>query len=210
MAEPGKAASARAAASARKSGPKRSEASRIAILEAARAELIEHGWRGFSADRLAKRAKASKQTIYRWWPSIGAIAVESALTRLEAFKPAGQAAPTLQARLEGLLAPLVSLARSGDGAHLLRAAFIAAADDAEGGSVFREWYAANMRKALRGILAEAATRGQVRRDYDLDAACEDMFGPLWHRVVILRGPLPETLVARTAKDLIAGLAPEKS
>ncbi|MDP3459200.1 MAG: helix-turn-helix domain-containing protein, partial [Hyphomonas sp.] len=50
-------------------GPTRSEASKSAILEAAREEMAENGWRGFSVDSVAKRASASKQTIYRWWPS---------------------------------------------------------------------------------------------------------------------------------------------
>ena len=53
-------------------GPTRSEESKAAILEATRVEMAEMGWRGFSVDSVAKRASASKQTIYRWWPSIGA------------------------------------------------------------------------------------------------------------------------------------------
>ena len=60
-------------------GPSRSEESRAAILEATRAELAESGWRTFSVDAVAKRASASKQTIYRWWPSIGAMCVDAAL-----------------------------------------------------------------------------------------------------------------------------------
>ena len=60
-------------------GPSRSEESRSAILEATRAELAESGWRTFSVDAVAKRASASKQTIYRWWPSIGAMCVDAAL-----------------------------------------------------------------------------------------------------------------------------------
>ena len=40
----------------RRVGPKRSEASTNAVLVAAYAELAEHGWRGFSVDRVAKNA----------------------------------------------------------------------------------------------------------------------------------------------------------
>ena len=54
----------------RRVGPRRSEASTNAVLVAAYTELSEHGWRDFSVDRVAKTAKASKQTIYRWWKSI--------------------------------------------------------------------------------------------------------------------------------------------
>ena len=60
-------------------GARRSEDSRTAILKATREELIENGWRKFSVDRVAKRARASKQTIYRWWPAIGNMCVEAAM-----------------------------------------------------------------------------------------------------------------------------------
>ena len=66
----------------RRVGPRRSEASTQAVLEAAYVELSEHGWRGFSVDRVAKTAKASKQTIYRWWKSAACLAVDSALAKL--------------------------------------------------------------------------------------------------------------------------------
>ncbi len=57
------------------------------MLVAAYTELSEHGWRGFSVDRVAKNAKASKQTIYRWWKSAACLAVDAALATL-AEKPA--------------------------------------------------------------------------------------------------------------------------
>ena len=52
------------------------------MLVAAYTELSEHGWRGFSVDRVAKNAKASKQTIYRWWKSAACLAVDAALATL--------------------------------------------------------------------------------------------------------------------------------
>ncbi|MEL6662288.1 MAG: helix-turn-helix domain-containing protein, partial [Pseudomonadota bacterium] len=72
------------ATKARKQGPKRSEESRTAILSATRDELAEAGWRKFSVDSVAKRARASKQTIYRWWPSVGAMCVDAGLELLPA------------------------------------------------------------------------------------------------------------------------------
>merc|ERR1711916_284977 len=123
---------------ARREGPKRSEASKLAILAAAREELTEHGWRGFSPDRLAKRAKASKQTIYRWWPSVAAIAVEAAIAVID--EPKYVQNETLDVRMSHFIDPIANLARAGDGAHLLRSALLAAADDAHAGEVFRHWF----------------------------------------------------------------------
>ena len=63
----------------RKQNQRSSEESRAEILAATREELIENGWRKFSVDKVSRKAKASKQTIYRWWPAIGNMAMEAAL-----------------------------------------------------------------------------------------------------------------------------------
>lgn len=190
---------------ARREGPKRSESSRQAILAAARLELAEQGWRNFSPDRLSKRAKASKQTIYRWWPSIAAIAVEAALEMIEDPKVDSRA--ELDVALRGFINPIADLARVGDGAHLLRSALLAAADDPHAGEVFRHWFNTRFRKPLKAVLAEAAVRGKIRRDWDIDTASELLFGPLWHRMVLMRGPLPEVIAIRASQAVISALRP---
>ncbi len=84
-------------------GPTRSEVSKSAILDAARIEMAENGWRGFAVDSVAKRASASKQTIYRWWPSIGAMCVDAALALIP-DAPEGGRDP--QERITALIIPL--------------------------------------------------------------------------------------------------------
>lgn len=62
---------------ARKSvGARRSLESSEAILEAAEAVLVENGHAGFSIEAVARRARAGKPTIYRWWPSKAALLLE--------------------------------------------------------------------------------------------------------------------------------------
>lgn len=187
----------------RRQGPKRSSASKAAILKAAREELSEFGWRNFSADRLARRAQASKQTIYRWWPSIATIAVEAALEIIE--PPRIEAGADLFVQLPRFIEPLASVARAGDGAHLLRSALLAAADDAHAGEVFREWFNRTLRKPLKSVLVEAAVRGKIRKDWDIDQASELLFGPVWHRLVMMRGPIPDVLATRAAQGTIQAL-----
>ena len=50
-------------------GAQRNPASEEAILKAAEEILVESGLGAFSIEAVAKRAKAGKPTIYRWWPS---------------------------------------------------------------------------------------------------------------------------------------------
>lgn len=61
---------------AEKRGPKRSEAARAAILDATAKELSAKGYDGLSIEGIATLAGVGKRTIYRWWPSKGAIIAE--------------------------------------------------------------------------------------------------------------------------------------
>ena len=191
----------------RRVGPKRSEASTNAVLVAAYTELTEHGWRGFSVDRVAKNAKASKQTIYRWWKSAACLAVDAVLGTLPE-KPAAQASTVdVRDRIGALIEPLLVAVRTGDGAHAWRGALLAAADDSEAGEIFRAWFGEHVKIPLRHILAEQALKGVVRRDWDIDLATELLFGPIWHRLIAMRGPVPEVYSRRLVDSLLKAIAP---
>ncbi len=169
-------------------GPTRSEASKAAILEAARIEMAEQGWRNFSVDSVAKRANASKQTIYRWWPSIGAMCVDAALA-LVPDAPEGGRDP--QERITALIIPLEAAARLGHGHAVLRVALLAAADDKDAGEVWRAWISRDIRQPLRMLLAELAGKRVIRRDFELDEVIEQLLGPLFHRLTVMRAPVKE-------------------
>ena len=191
----------------RRVGPKRSEASTQAVLVAAYTELSEHGWRGFSVDRVAKSAKASKQTIYRWWKSAACLAVDAALATL-ANKPSAQPpSADVRDRISTLIEPLLIAVRTGDGAHAWRGALLAAADDQDAGEIFRSWFSETVKIPLRHMLAEHALKGALRRDWDIDLATELLFGPIWHRLIAMRGPVPEVYSRRLVESVLRALAP---
>jgi len=189
----------------RKQGPRRSETSQAAILSATRAELQEHGWRRFSADGVARRAKASKQTIYRWWPSIGVMCLEAALEQLP--EPPRDGRDPVE-RISAILRPLETTARSASGQAALRGAMLAAADDPEAGERWRAWLHEAIRGPLRMILAELSARKVIRHDWNLDAALDILLGPLWHRLLIMHAPVPDAYGRRQAEQLITYFAPD--
>jgi AcrR family transcriptional regulator len=57
-------------------GAKRNPASAEAILDAAAELLAEHGYRGFTIEAVARRARAGKPTIYKWWDSKAALLLD--------------------------------------------------------------------------------------------------------------------------------------
>ncbi len=62
-----------------RSGPVRSEAARLAILDAAVALFAERGYDHLTIEGIARRAGVGKQTIYRWWSSKGDVIAEAIL-----------------------------------------------------------------------------------------------------------------------------------
>jgi AcrR family transcriptional regulator len=191
----------------RRVGPKRSEASTKAVLVAAYTELTEHGWRGFSVDRVAKTAKASKQTIYRWWKSAACLAVDAVLDTLASKVITPAPGADARDRIAALIEPLLIAVRTGDGAHAWRGALLAAADDGDAGEIFRAWLGEQVKIPLRHILAELALKGAVRRDWDIDLATELLVGPIWHRLIAMRGPVPEIYTRRLVDSLLRAIAP---
>lgn len=55
---------------------RRSEKSRVAIVDATRNLLLERGFDKLSIEAVAARAGVGKQTIYRWWPSRHALVAD--------------------------------------------------------------------------------------------------------------------------------------
>jgi len=63
-------------------GAVRSEASRTAILGATTRLVLERGYDHLTIEGIATEAKVGKQTVYRWWPSKGALVAECMLEGL--------------------------------------------------------------------------------------------------------------------------------
>jgi AcrR family transcriptional regulator len=180
-------------------GPSRSEASRVAILDATRVELALNGWRTFSVDAVAKRASASKQTIYRWWPSIGAMCIEAALVLVQRVPDGGR---DPQERIAALVQPFENALRNGQGYEILRAALLAAADDAAAGDALKAFIQSDIRQPLRMLMVELATKRLLRRDLDVDEAVEFLLAPLWHRLIVSRAPVKESFAMQQAAQFI--------
>ena len=85
---------------------RRNELSRRAILDASLALVGELGYHNVSIEAIARRAGVGKQTIYRWWPSIGAVVLEAATESLDPvveFADTGDIVADLRTELTGVV-----------------------------------------------------------------------------------------------------------
>ncbi|GCF09551.1 hypothetical protein KDI_31150 [Dictyobacter arantiisoli] len=84
-------------------GRRRSDQSHQAILQAAREELEQVGYRALTIEGIAARAGVGKKTIYRWWSSKAAVVLEALTSNAEVqvpFSDTGSLAGDLTAYFE--------------------------------------------------------------------------------------------------------------
>jgi len=88
-------------------GRPRSETARAAILDAADVLLLARGLDAVSMDAIAERAGVSKATIYRWWPTKEALALDALYYDWAAAGDPGRDTGSLKGDLLALLRPWV-------------------------------------------------------------------------------------------------------
>ena len=52
---------------------------------------------------------------------------------------------------------------------------------------------------MRMVLAEMASKRVIRRDFDLDEVIEQLLGPLWHRICVMKAPVREGFCSEQAR-----------
>jgi AcrR family transcriptional regulator len=167
-------------------------------------ELLEEG--GPSAvtmEGVAARAGVGKPTVYRWWPDRHAVAMAALMEAESRTSPARRARPALDALRQQLL-DLSEVFSSRTGRNV--AALVAAAEaETELSKAFRNHFVLARREEGRALLRDAAARGELRRDLDLEVALDLIYGPLFFRLLLGHGPLNEVFVRRLIKEALRGL-----
>ena len=184
----------------------RSEASRQAILKAALELVDEVGYAKLSIEGIASRAGVGKQTIYRWWPSKGAVLFDAVLDLSEA---GGESAlpdtGDLEADLKLVLRATVDEFNDPRQDRLLRALSIEVARDPELAKVYAERLDAPLHERKKARLAGAQAAGELDADADLDIAVELIWSPLAQRWLSRTGPLTHAYVDALVETALNGL-----
>jgi AcrR family transcriptional regulator len=182
-------------------GRPRSEVTRRAILGAALDELTERGYAALTIERIAARAGAGKQTIYRWWPSKADVVLD-ALSEISAERITMPDEGSLAADLRLFLAE--TFRQRGQRPALIGLMAQAVLDPVFG-EAFRDRFLFSRRAVLREILQRAVERGEIRRDQDVEMLIDVVFGVLWYRLLLDHAPLDEA-AGRQLADVIVRAA----
>jgi AcrR family transcriptional regulator len=186
---------------------RRNERSHRAILTAATDLIVEEGYERVSIESIARRAGVGKQTIYRWWPSKAAVALEAlnaSFSTVIGFPDTGDVEADLRTQLIGMNH---SLATTAAGA-LSRALIAAAQSDPAISRAHIEQIIDPATEECCARLARAQEAGQIRSDIDLETAIDVLYGSIVRRLMLAHRPLAPEYVDQALDIVFGGLRPD--
>ncbi|WP_406199196.1 TetR/AcrR family transcriptional regulator [Kitasatospora sp. NBC_01560] len=191
---------------------RRSEQSRTAILTAAAELVAELGFAKLTIEKIAARAGVGKQTIYRWWPSKGAVVFDAFLAADQQASGGSLALPDtgdLAADLRAVLRPTVDQLTDPAFDRTGRALAAEVLTDPALLREYRERMLDQLLAATRDRLRSARTAGQLAEDADLDLGVELLYGPMYYRWLHGLGALDHAYADRLVTAALRALgAPE--
>jgi len=183
-------------------GARRNPDSAEAILEAAEAVLVEAGYAGFSIEAVARRARAGKPTIYRWWPSKAALLLEVYKRQKRVDVPD---TGNLEDDLVGFLQNLFSHWRDTSSGSVFRS-LVAEAQSDEAAAVALTGYADGRRSHTARIIERAKVRGEVAADVDAALVADLMASYAWKHLLTNRLDEDEVTIRATVRYVTSGIS----
>jgi len=192
---------------ARRPGRPRDARNDEAILEAARAIMREHGYRGLTIDGVAARAGVGRPTIYRRWPSKPALVVAALVDSSQLALPVDDTG-SLRGDLIAMQRHQVELmTRAPDNRRVTAGLIADLATDPELAESYVSKYLAPRRAAVWQVLQRGVDRGELRADVDFAFVYDLLVGPLFMRSVVWGEPLPPDVAEKTADVILTAFAP---
>jgi AcrR family transcriptional regulator len=183
--------------------PRRDEA----ILDACTELLLSAGYDRLSMDAIASEAGVGKATVYRRWPSKGALVIDT-LTRL---KPAVGHIDTgsLAGDLDALRAAYCN-SSSQVAMCVIRGIAAALPRDPELRTAFQERFAKPRRERIQGILERANERGEIAAHIDIPFVADVLPSMLLQHLVVHGEPPPADYVSRIIDQVLRPLLGQTS
>jgi len=178
-----------------KRNPETAEAIRAAALEI----LHSEGYAGFSVEKVAKRARAGKPTIYRWWPSRAALLLD-----VYHLQKSGIEYPVTDDIEDDLVMYLQSLFAhwlDGPSGDIFRSIMAEAQVESSAREVFLE-YVSTRRERLAEMLA--APRSGKKLAIEATRIADLTISYAWMRLLTQTLDVPEKDIRLSVRCILAG------
>ena len=171
------------------------------ILESTLELLIELGYHKLTLDAVARKARASKATLYRRWESKPALVIDALIRAKDMPEPELPDTGSLRGDLLAAFCGQHGIANS-RATEVLGAVITATSTDPEFARLFRERFLAPKLSVTMAIYAKALERGEISPDVDLEIIGPALAGVVLHRAYLLGIPPTEDAVTRVIDHLI--------
>jgi AcrR family transcriptional regulator len=175
------------------------------ILEAAADLLFAEGMRGFTIEKVAHLSGASKMTIYKWWPSKGALALDGYFHRVDPqliFPDTGD----IEADLRTQLHTFLGVIRDSPASRVIGELIGQAQSDPELKAAYLQRYSGPRRVKAVAAMETAKERSQLRSDLDCETVVDQLWGACYHRLLLPDQPLTDEFVDTLVDNLFRGIA----
>lgn len=170
--------------------------------------LGELGYSAVTIEGVAARAGVGKATVYRWWPSKGALVIE-VLSRALGSVPPVETGDLRRDLLAAVKDAIHTFACSPRGA-VIPALAADLVTDPELAERFRSQVIWPQRAMVVGILRRAAYRGDLPTDVDADLLLDIYAGAVFYRVLLSGEPVTDDLAKQLISLLLDGKTPVKT
>lgn len=167
--------------------------------------LLTEGIVDLTFDRVARLAGVSKTTVYKWWPSRGALALDGYVHAVEttlAFPDTGDIRADLLTQLRAFKTLMTETA----GGRALLDLVGEAQTDPDLAVSYRALYSSKRRQLAAERLARAQEIGQLRPEIDVRVLIDQLWGSVYHRLLIPDEPVTDDFIDALVANLLDGVA----
>jgi AcrR family transcriptional regulator len=204
---PGTAADSGAASSVeprRGRGRRPSQDVRADVLRTVGALLLREGMADLTFERVSRLAGVSKTTLYKWWPSVGALALDGYFHSVEdtlAFPDTGD----IRADVTSQMRTFITVMTRTPAGRLLTELIGQAQTDTSLAAAYRALYSSQRRQLAADRFQRAQDSGQIRPGIDIRVVVDQLWGAVYHRLLIPDEPVTDEFATALISNLFDGI-----
>ncbi|MFF7490482.1 TetR/AcrR family transcriptional regulator C-terminal ligand-binding domain-containing protein [Streptomyces luteogriseus] len=168
--------------------------------------LLNEGIADLTFERVARLSGVSKTTLYKWWPSKGALALDGYFHAVEetlAFEDTGD----IRADLTRQLRAFAHIMTGTPAGRVVTELIGQSQTDEDLATAFRSLYSSERRRLAGERLLRAKEQGQIRDDVDVQILVDQLWGAVYHRMLVPDEPVTDDFVVALVSHLIDGITP---
>lgn len=192
-----------------KRGRPRDAATHQSILDAANQILSDAGYRGFSIEGVAAKAGVSKTSIYRRWPSKGALLLDLYMAGMDGAALADLQHLPIRDAFQRYLSLSVKRLENPFWTNTIQSLVAEAQADPEMADLFRAKVIVPRRESGRILLQRGIDEGQIDSSIDIDIVLDAVFGALWYRLLLGHMPIDQRFANALTEQVFAWIELEQ-